>query len=618
MSEPLERPQPHLSPALDPWGLCLSASLAWLSLLLGSWPGAHGYDTGEWIAAPRVLALAHPPGHPLTLLSSHLAQLAPWFDAAARANLASGLWLSLGVGALYHALWRLLTASQSSQHTPHLTIRLSASLGALSLIALPLVWLQGVRAEVYASQCALVALSWAAWAELVTRRDQRALLWGGLSLGLQASNHTLLALAHATPVLLWSVWAWLAPQKSQASPSTPLISARALLGSMFTALCGVSLYAYLALRGRAGGVIGWGWVSDWASFWETLSAKVWQRSVVERSAEVDMGENVARFSLFCLEQLGPLSALLALALLLGAAIRWPRAHFKGAVALSACCALSVSLTKLTYPFSPINPDFSGYLAAAAPSLCLLLTLAAYELTRRAAPLVLLLLCLGAASQPRLHGGTESRWGEVWARALGEELPTDGALWSSHYATHFSALSLRATEGWRPDIKLIFRGHRLTAWLPRRVGELPSPYSPLARFEVEGASDQLPVLRREARATGLLWSRSSRQAQPEQPLMTPLDRLTALEERWREVALRGLGDLTPAQLHERSAGALTPSQRLTLGLDARYGWALYHEAHLQWLSVGEAHLLGVEHTNDEALRALERAHLKARDAWLSEP
>ena len=501
-------------------------------------------------------------------------------------------------GALYHALWSLI------EQRALRGARLLALLTALLLPALPLVWLQGVRAEVYAPQCGLAALTWACWASLQRTKDQRYLLLGGLCLGLQASNHTLLALALAVPLSVWLIgqWVigrWVREGEREGEPS--LITGRAVGGALLSGLVGLSLYAYVWLRGRAGGLLGWGWVDDLGSLWETISARVWQRSVVARSAEIDVGENLARFALFCVEQVGPLSALLALALLLLGALRWARSTHRGSITLLMISALCVALTKLTYPFSPINPDFSGYLAAGAPSLCLALGLLCYELSPRLAPALLGALLLGAAAQPRLHGSAEDRSAEVWARALTEELPTQGALWSSHYATHFALSALRATEGWRPDARFIFRGHRHTSWLEARIGPLPSPHSPLARFEVEGPLDPLPLLRRDARATGFLWALA--------PWSTALS-LSQLKARWRSVALRGFGALTPsdAQLNQRR---LSPS--LGLGLDARYAWALYHEAHLQWLS---APLPPRPQLCEGPQEPLFEAHMKARDAWLS--
>lgn len=569
------------SPWLTPASVAL---LTWVCLLSGLYPSVHWYDTGEWIAAPRALSLAHPPGHPLTLMSAHLAQLAPWLDVYGRANLASALWLSLASAFTAAAMGAMITELGGWRR------ELIAGLVGLYLPALPFVWLQGVRAEVYAPQCALSALCLCAWAHYQRQGDLRWLLMGGLSIGLQASNHTLLAVAVTAPLSLWlAIRTLKARPPLQRQVELPKLSSRVLLYIFGSASAGLSLYLLLPLRGEAGGVEGWGYVHDLSSFWETLSASVWRRSVLERSATVSLLENLARFSAFMITQLGPLSALLALVISLLASLRWLRdGHWGAPLTLTAVWS-SVSMTKLSYPFLEVNPDFSGYLSAGAPALCLLLGLSCLALSPRLAALCLTALVAGAGAQPRAHGSPESYSAEAWARALTEEVPLRGALWSSHYATHFGLSALRVAEGWRPDLALIFRGYRHEPWAQERLktslNELPqevsSPFQARARLEVEGALDQLPELRSRARATGLTWG------------VTP----------W----------VTAPPISQLKAGLELLKRRGRDGeevdIDTAYGMALFHEAHLVWLSRGEAQL------SPDQLGGLIELHRAARDNWL---
>ena len=583
---------------IGPWASpCLVAMSCFGALLSGLYPSLHWYDTGEWIAAPRTLSLAHPPGHPLTVLSTHISQLLPWLDAYARANLASALWLSLA-SALCCAAMRALIPRRDGRAE-----LLSIAVG-LYLPALPLVWLQGVRAEVYAAQCALSALTLLAWASYHSGSDRRWLLMGGLSLGLQASNHTLLAVAVAAPFCLWltlgatrGLRSGRATAQSAQSSELTRLSPKALALSLSGAALGLSLYLFLPLRGRAGGVEGWGWVSDLTSFWETLSAQVWRRSVIERSAELELTENLTRFSAFMIEQLGSLSALLALGLTLLATLRWARRGAWAPALILSAVWVSVALTKLSYPFLEVNPDFSGYLSAGAPSLCLLLGLACWTCSRRAAPLLMLALLLGASTQPRHHEASQSYAAEAWLRSLTDELPPRGALWSAHYATHFGLSALRVVEGWRPDTSLIFRGYWREPWAQRRLqrslGPMsaaedapPSPLQPRARFEAEGPVDPFPLLRERARAVGLTWALSP-WAQP-----ASLAELSATLDRARQRM-----DLTRGGLEQ-------------LSIDTCYALALYHEAQLTWLNTGPSSL------TEAPVAELRALHLSQRDHWLS--
>ena len=574
----------HRSQRLSPWlAPCVVGLASWVCLLSGLYPSVHWYDTGEWVATPRALSLAHPPGHPLTLLSTHLIQLLPWLDGYARANLASALWLSIASAFTASAMSAFLGARSGWRGA------LTATLVGLYLPALPFAWLQGVRAEVYASQTALVALILCSWARYLSSKDQRWLLMGGLAVGLQASNHTLLAVAVAVPFSLWLGFALRSRQLETNAVATPS-ALRAVLYLLGATGLGLSLYLYLPLRGQAGGVEGWGAVYDLNTFWETISASVWRGAVVERSAEVSLLENLPRYAAFMITQMGPVSALIALTISLLATLRWVRDKRWGPPLTLALIWLSVSLTKLTYPFLEVNPDFSGYLAAGAPALCLLLGLSALELGPRLGLLCLVALLIGAGIQPRAHGSAQSVSAEAWSRALTEETPPRGSLWSAHYATHFGLTALRVVEGWRPDLALVFRGHHHTPWARARLRASITPrslkdvslLSPRSRLEVEGSLDRVPELRSRARATGLTWA------------ITPWARPSSSEALKLRFAT-----------FKRRAGAEAP-----IDIDTAYAMALYHEAHLVWLRRGPAQL-----TQDEQ-EALMRLHLNERDAWIS--
>ena len=166
------------------------ALIAWWWLYPQVLSGLHWQDTSEFIAAGRTLAVAHPPGHPLTLIGIHLSQLLPWFDAAERAHLASSFWGGLGVFFGYYGLYCL-----TPQQLPTISRRTLASLCAFAGVTIPLVNLQLIRAEVYGPQWSLTTLVWSALFYAHKQRDQRAYLIAALILGLLSANRTLLTAA---------------------------------------------------------------------------------------------------------------------------------------------------------------------------------------------------------------------------------------------------------------------------------------------------------------------------------------------------------------------------------------------------------------------------------------
>lgn len=576
-------------PALPALPALVAGAGAYVALLSDLTPGLHWHDTAEWAGAGRALALAHPPGHPVALLSIHAAQLLPWLDAAGRAALASALWTALGAAAVADLAWSLLAARRGAPSTAPsaaLSAAVAATLAGWLYCALPLVWQQGTRAEVYAAQGALAAVALALWARHLRDGDARPLYGAALALGLSGANHTLLAAAVALPALGWG--------------AARRLSARLWAGLGACALAGLAPYALLPLRGRAGGPVGWGWVDSWASFVDTVLARVWQRQVAARFEEVDWGGNVARLVAFLWAQVGAGVGLLAVTALALAAARWARARDEeaGAALTLAGVCLSVGLTQVAYPFLTVNPDFSGYLAAGAAAGVALLALAAARLHPLAAPLLLAALLAGAARAPRPHGGAGAHGAEAWARALSEEVPAGGALWAAHYSTHFLLTGLWATEGWRGDVGYVFRGYRAEPWAAARLARPEAeglgwrhPLSgarpeedPRARFEVSGPLDPLPALAARARAVGLTWALS--------PAGVPAS-LAALRARW-------------------AAGAAGAGR---LDVDTCYAWALYHEAHAAWLSAGGALEALGEGGGRLGRAALLEAHQGARDEWL---
>ena len=589
----------------DHWLSVSAALISWWWLYPQVLSGLHWHDTSEFIAAGRTLAVAHPPGHPLALIGIHLSQLLPWFDAAERGHLSSSFWGGMGTLCTYYAFLCLVPPRQSP-----IIIRLVAIFGALCSVALPLVTLQLIRAEVYASQWALTTLVWASLFYAHRQEDCRAYLVAALSLGLLSANHTLLTAALGLSLL---------PRLL-----TFGLSLRVWILSLSSYLFGLSLYLYLWMRGQAGGVSGWGWISDLSSFWEAVSAKVWQTQVQQRASEVDFADNLIRFSAFCIGQIGPTTSFIILVTISLGVVRWAKyspitsmlsthnkkdsreridASWGPTLALAT---LFITLTKITYPFSTANPDFSGYLAAAVPSALFLLYLSTREMPRSASPMVLFLLLMSALSHSQDSRPPQSRGAAQWGRAFSAETPPMGTLWTSYYATHFISVGLLVTEGWRSDLNLVFRGHRHLPWSHKRLESherprrLKSPHTIKAlmtagsRYEVERSLDSTPTLwpylSWPGSQQGLFTSRLVRFPTVEPPLN--LTRQTKIQLKLADARLKLYGD------HE-----------LIIDEDSAYSWALQHEMLTRWLPS-----LDQKSPSKEA-KALIKAHIAQRDHWL---
>lgn len=622
---------------IDRWSLCLVSLIAWLWIYPHILVGLHWHDTSEFITAGRTLAVAHPPGHPLTLIGIHLSQLLPWFDAAERGHLASSFWGILGVGAMYLGLQYLLMSSISAKSQSHeliteynqtqsfqdlLLIRLIAGLGALCSIGLPMVWLQVTRAEVYAPQWALTAVVWSALFYAQRFDDQRGYLMAAGALGLLSANHTLLTAALGLALIPRLLFLNL--------------SLRAWVMSFTSYTIGVSLYFYIWARGTSGGLGGWGWIVDWKSFWETVSAKVWQTQVEQRVVEVDLIENIVRLTAFCMNQVGVVVSLILL-IVLGLAVvdgvrtygvnlqadeHHPRSDnvFRLWGPTLGLATLLIAMTKLTYPFSEGNPDFSGYLAAGVPSVIFTLALLGYTLGKRGLLFIFSLILLGTNVQRSVSRPPQSRGAEAWGRGMTEEVSYGGTLWTSFYASHFIGVGLQLTEGWRTDINLVFRGHRKLPWALARSQSHPRPVvlkeihteeslaKPDARFEIERALDSVPTLWPKLTWPGDshhiftigLTSDSQRHAKSRVEFSAFLKAIDQLIMRHVQ-----LGDARVEVQNEKRS-----HERLIIDEDTAYTWALHFEMIHRWLESQNK-----QNLNSYEINHLMKMSLALRDHWI---
>lgn len=453
-------------------------------------PGPHWHDTAEFAAVARRLSLSHSPGHPLHTLVTHGGWFFPLGDAGFRANLASGLAVAAALGLFYRLLRHL------APEAPWW----GAFAAALLPAVLPAVWLQAARAEVYGLQI-LLSVVLALLCLRVARGEARALPLLAFAFGLAGANHTLIGVA-MLPLAL-------------AAMAVGVRRWRPVLLAVPAGLAGLATYAYLVIRAGAGGEIGWGRPDTPAALWQTISGEEWMQ-VQPDHAERDLLENALRLAAWITDQVGPLAAAL-LGLVFAAGLLAGGRPALRRMAGPLLVAAAGFGTRFFATFDPLNPDLGGYWSVPLLALVALAWLGAVELTRHArllAPATLPLALALVAPSFDPHHRMGARNAERMARAMLDEVPPEGALVYSDYSSNFLGWYLRAIEGARPDVALVFRGQlgrewhraRLATQAPRWAERLPGfPagfLGPEVRFEPGVAGAHFAAVRPHLGAHGL--------------------------------------------------------------------------------------------------------------------
>ncbi|MBU0550338.1 DUF2723 domain-containing protein [Myxococcota bacterium] len=439
------------------WVFGLSGAFFALTAL----PSTHWLDTPEFAATAWRLSLSHSPGHPLHALYTRALQtLLPFGDGILRANLGSALAMAAAL-ALFYRLLRALNPPASP---------LAAVAAALLLGCLPAVWVSAARTEVYALQ-ALLSLLTLTLIHRVAMGEGWALAGLALTFGLAGSNHTLIGAALIPTALL--------------AMGVGVRRLRPIWMAVGMGAAGLATYAYLPLRATAGGVVGWGRPDTPRAFLDALMGREWMK--LPGGAAGTPVENIERLMGYLIEQFSaPVSLIFAsiFALgLLGLVRQRPWQLLGMAVALA-----SIFATKLYYAFDPLNPDVGGYLIAALALLIALTWMAAGATPPRwrpwshwAFPLALLWLAPGFDPGGRMG----QRGAERVARAFLDDAPPEGVLVFSDFNANFGAWALRAVEGARPDVALIFRGQLNQPWARARLAaEHPAHAARLASGQID--------------------------------------------------------------------------------------------------------------------------------------
>lgn len=401
------------------------AVLAWTAAAAPGW-----LDTAELTAASATLGVAHPPGHPIPVMLGRAAMYLPVGDVYFRAALASALMGALAAVLLYELARKVCGNAK---------IAVGAALAfAFSAAA----WLQGVRAEVYGCEVALVL------AAVVWSLERRTLPAAALAAGLALANHHYITLTAVVPAAIAALWQRPRPRA----------------GWIAFGVLGLVAYAYLPLRAAADPLVNWGDARTLDRFWWTVSAQAFTKTIGSEDHEPFSAEAMQVGSAMMDQLAIPAFLLGVLGLYLVA--RDVKTRRVGLMMVGVVVLGVVGRAALGFDFE--NPDALGYLLPAIAVMCVAAAAAVAHFVqlvpagRAGMALAVAVAIAWPASQLARNAGVASQRGayaaEEWARATRRRLPPDTLLVTAYHETLFLHWALVAVEGDRPDLLQVDRNY----------------------------------------------------------------------------------------------------------------------------------------------------------------
>ncbi len=457
-------------------------------------PGSLWLDTGEFGAVSARLSISHPPGHPLHALLTKATQLfLPIGDLGFRSNLLSVVCVAGALSVFYGLLRTLAPRNHPLVH----------AVFALTPLLFTPVYEQEVRAEVYALQLLLsVALALISW-RVSEGEDRRWLPLLALVFGLAGCNHSFIGL-YWIPFALFAMWRGESKR-------------REIMAASVSGAFALALYAYLPLRALSGGEVGWGSPDTYARFIDTVTGRAWMHNLLPGDQAPGVIDSISLLAGYVIQHYGVALGVVSLCMIAFAVPAWVRER-RGVVLTVFIAAGLPFILRLGNEVDLSNPDLGGYLACGLLAMAGLTALAYEDLSERYSKVLIALLVVSISIQSALalHRVDPSgdRSSERYVRALLAEAPIDGVLITSDYSTTFTAWALRAFEGARPDLGLLYRGQVHQEWhrkraasaLPRLGARLKSyPASFMAqdvRWELGVKLDSLGALRSRLVPVGL--------------------------------------------------------------------------------------------------------------------
>lgn len=415
---------------------------------------AHDYwlDSAEFVAAARNLGIAHPPGHPLNALVSHLFTFLPVGSLSFRTAIASALFAAVGAGALFRAIETTILAMDIRSSWVSLPLALGASwLCSCS----PGVWQQAIRPEVYALHACLAFVAIERIVQLESdwpSRDVRPLYTAALCVGLALANHHFLAF------LLFPVMAPSLARVQRAHGTRPLLISAALVG------LGLLTYLYLPLRAAQNPTPNLGAPTDLARMVWVVSAQAFQHT--SGISDQPLGERIMDVVVHLVETMH------LVPLILGAGGIYTLFRVPGAKRLAwiwGALLVFTIVARAWLGFVRSNPDALGYLIPAFGSVAALVAVFVAKLLAflrkserhtegASAIFVALLLCVVsgayAARTPErvslAHFAATDEFDDVRRR----DVPYGAIVIAHQPATIFRFWGSETADRTRPDVMLL--------------------------------------------------------------------------------------------------------------------------------------------------------------------
>ncbi|MBA2693336.1 MAG: DUF2723 domain-containing protein [Rubrobacter sp.] len=268
----------------------LAAFFAYLFTLA---PTVASNDAGRFQIAAPLLGTGHPTGYPTFILAGKLFTFLPFGDAAYRMNLMAAVFGGVAV-ALMYLVARGIGAGKAPSAGAALLFAFSATF-----------WGEATCAEVYSMHASFllgVMYLLLRWRE---RGGTFRLALAGLLFGLSLGNNAGMVLLAPAFLILLVAGRWRS------------LSSKMLFSSGFASLVGVSVYAYVPIRGFAGAWHNYGDpVNDWNDVWRLVSGARFQGLMGASPPELLFNAGHFLYELSS-QTVSPFGYVLALAMLAG-------------------------------------------------------------------------------------------------------------------------------------------------------------------------------------------------------------------------------------------------------------------------------------------------------------
>ncbi len=429
--------------------------------LLTAAPGIYWEDSAAFQTAAAELGIVHNPSFPIYVLTAHLFTWLPGSTPQWWVNVASGLFMALTCLLLFRLGLGFLRREGEQLEAIYEVMLL------LCVVAFAFVygvWIQAVRAEVYALNALFVTLT--IW--LLLRFVEANIEIGrfaalmGLLVGLSLANHYLIYGAVVVPLAL----------AAAINYTERLLRPR--VAGLFAVFCFVGLlsYLYLPIRESYMPIFSWGDFSSLGGFFRSVLR-------IDATLPIEQLTVTTPYLLRLSSAIGALvhetPLLIMIFAVFGLIQSWRRSRF-GFVIVILPIVTSLLVTAYAADFSPYNLDLYGYLIPAFAMIFLAAAVGAAALTqeilkrqpstspafRLGVPMLIAFALVVKASYlfginytaAAKNGVCEA---DIYAQSLLESLPT-GALFLAGEDNSFSPLLCKqGVDGLRKDVIVISTG-----------------------------------------------------------------------------------------------------------------------------------------------------------------